>query len=846
MRAWISSLITSLSHQHGQAYLDALGVSLAQAVEAQALAVVHFERVDCMMKVDTWIESGQAYTCDLVRCQDKQDKDRCGAEFFRNAANRIFKDKLPYAQYCDASAFQMYAYPMLDVNGIESGAIIAFFSTELSELDESLLSTYFQFCATLIVNEQSRVEALALLERERCLLANAQKTAKEGSWSWSLISDDLYCSPNLFSIYQLKEISLEYYDLMGLSHPDDQERVNRAILCALGSDEAVFDVEHRIVTPKGEEKQVRQTGYIVRDDLDVAVRIDGVVRDLTESKQVNAELQLAKVIYDYASEAIISTNEEKVILSVNEAFRRITGYQDEDVVGKHATSLSSGKHSDSFFHDIEKCLAETGGWEGEIWSRRKSGEAFPEQLKIKAIRNATGQAEKYLYIFSDISAQKSAEAKVEYRENYDALTRLPNRALFIDRLKQTIIQEKQRDGQFCLIVIDLDQFKTINESLGHAIGDDLLRAVARRLVSSVKQEDTVARLSGDEFAIITRSTTDVEGAHKLASSLQQAMNMPFKLSLGRMIYISASMGVAIYPQDGANVSRLMSVCDQAVFLAKSIGRNTYSFSSQQNIKRPERQLLLRNALKEAIEHQDISLKYQPIYHFNEPDQFQFEVLARWKHETLGWIEPSEFIHIAEVSGLMSDLGKHILVRACNDLNELQLLGFEGVCFHVNRSVQEFLQPSLCLSILEKIFAKTKIKPEQVAFEIQESLLLSDESNIEEILLELKRRGHSIAIDDFGVGFSSLSHLRKFPIDTIKIDEVFIHEMEQSTQDYIMVKSIIDMAKAFQKKVIAEGVETQTQADLLHNMGCDAYQGYFQQEPMPFSEVIDWLRHQDDA
>ncbi len=525
---------------------------------------------------------------------------------------------------------------------------------------------------------------------------------------------------------------------------------------------------------------------------------------------------------------------------VNQAFCSISGYQAEEVIGKDPRLLSSGKHDKNFYQQMWHAIAEHGVWKGEIWNKRKDGSLYPEWLSISKIEGPEPGEIYYVGLFRDISQYKEDEAQIRFLAQYDALTELPNRALLLDRTEQALAVAKDQQQQLAMLFIDVDRFKQINDSLGHQTGDQLLIQIARRLTSLCRPEDTLCRLSSDEFVLL-RPNTHAEMAAELAERILPLMLTPYQVS-GHELVLSASIGIAVFPQDGQSFHELYRHADIAMYRAKENGRNTYCFFTSEMQRYHARHLLLENALRRAIENNELSLVYQPQYSLQQQKLTGFEALLRWQHPELGFISPGEFIPLAERSGLVIPLGEWVLKTALAERASWQQLTPAPLTVAINLSPIQFRQPGL-LTLIDSLLHASQLPAEMLELEITESAMVEDPAHAASLLDAFRQRGLRIAVDDFGTGYSSLSYLKRFALHKLKIDQSFVRDLLSDADDRAIVQAIISMAHSLELDTIAEGVETAAQQALLQQLGCQAIQGYHYGKPLPAEQARAFIQQQ---
>ncbi len=562
-----------------------------------------------------------------------------------------------------------------------------------------------------------------------------------------------------------------------------------------------------------------------------------VKEDITAKKEAEDQLRMIATVFETSTEAIMIADAEGRIKMVNNAFTRITGYSPEEVIGENPSLLSSGRHSETFYEEMWHELLISGYWSGEIWNRRKDGNVYPEWLSISAINDSSGMAKEFVAVFSDITQRKKDEAHIRHQAYYDALTQLPNRALLADRLEVAIVTADRDNQKIALLFVDLDRFKNVNDTLGHEFGDDLLLQVAERLISCVRESDTVARFGGDEFVILLHNISSDRDAALIAEKLIKTISDPFELS-GREIFIGASIGIALHPGDSETADALLRNADLAMYRAKQTGRNRFQFFTSALQETANTMMEMEQDLRIAMEQSQLEIYYQPLVLGSSGRITGVEALLRWHHPRLGMVSPDTFIPLAEDTGLIGPIGLWVLETACS---QLTLWNSEGHHLYLSVNISGRQRDlGLDATQLSSILDKTGFKPDQLVLEITEGLLLDYSDDTIVWLQAFKDIGVHLAIDDFGTGYSSLSYLKRFPIDTLKIDREFVRDLTQDSEDALLVEAIISMAKSLKLRLIAEGVETEEQRQLLNELGCQYQQGYLFARPLPANELKQWL------
>jgi len=553
-------------------------------------------------------------------------------------------------------------------------------------------------------------------------------------------------------------------------------------------------------------------------------------------RQTGEQIDLHRQLIDYTSEAMMLTDGSLRILAVNAAFERITGYPAAEAIGQTPRLLSSGRHDAGFYRALWDSITASGAWQGEIWDRRKGGEITPHQLHISAINPAEpGGRTHYVGVFSDISAQKAQEARIEYLAHHDPLTGLPNRAALDGCLARALLAARRLEGCFAVLLLDLDNFKTVNDSLGHHAGDQLLCEVARRLHGFASEFDHVLRLGGDEFVLVFEGVRDADAVVSKVHALVQAISEPCEID-GHQLHTSPSIGISFYPADGDTPEALMRNADTAMYYAKASGRNNYRFFAAPMNVAANKRLHLENELWQALAENQLLLHYQPQVDLPSGRIVGVEALVRWQHPVRGMIPPGDFIPVAEESGLILPLGHWVLLTACRQARAWLDEGVDMGEIAVNISAHQFRQPEFVQSV-RAVLAETGLPAERLELEITESTVMHSADSSVATLAELKAMGVKLAIDDFGTGYSSLSYLRRFPIDRLKIDQAFVADMESDTDAASLVSSIIALGRSLGLKLVAEGVENSAQADFLREMACERGQGFHFCRPVLADNIV---------
>lgn len=553
-------------------------------------------------------------------------------------------------------------------------------------------------------------------------------------------------------------------------------------------------------------------------------------------KENHERLQQAAAVFDCTREGVLVTDAQGLIVHVNRAFMEITGYSREDVMGERPSLFKSGRHSSNFYQQMFQTLERTGEWSGEIWNRRKSGEIYPQWQTIRVIHNDQGQVSHYVAVFSDISAIKDSEHELAHLAHHDPLTDLPNRLLFTDRAEQALASAQVHKRGCALLLMDLDHFKIINDSLGHNVGDQLLKAVGERLKGLFGPGVTLARLGGDEFAVLAESCPQVVQAAALAQRMLDAMKEPFVFD-GNQLFISASIGISLFPSDALSAEQLLRNADSALFKAKSAGREGYALYTEELTAHAQHRVEIASELRRALDQQELRVYYQPVHDLQDSRLVGVEALVRWQHPERGLVPPGEFIPIAERTGLIADIDAWVMDQACRQMGQWLADGAPLSFIAVNVSSRLFARRELYEQVAQ-VLHTTGLDPAYLELEVTESAVMEDPEVALEQLHRLRELGLRLAIDDFGTGYSSLLRLKRLPVQKLKIDQGFVAGLPWDEDDAAIVRVVIALAKSMGMQVHAEGIEQVEQARFLLEQECDLAQGYWFGRPVPAQEM-DW-------
>jgi diguanylate cyclase (GGDEF)-like protein/PAS domain S-box-containing protein len=628
-------------------------------------------------------------------------------------------------------------------------------------------------------------------------------------------------------------------------HPDDLQRVEQALAVHVEGGSDHFESEYRLLNAQGEWTWVLARGKVVdRDAHGHALRLAGTARDIHASREAERDRRIAAEVIRSMGEAVTVTDLQLRFVSVNPAFTRITGYHEDETIGRDAAILNCGQHPPEMYERIRRSVFEDGHWHGELWQRRKDGEEFLCWVELNEVRDAQGVRTHFVGVLSDITERKRVEQELRYLANYDTLTGLPNRTLLGERLGHAILRARRGGRRVAVLFLDLDRFKHVNDSLGHATGDRMLKVVGARLRQTAREEDTVARLGGDEFTVVLEGVAGVRDAEDAARKILESFVLPLELDSGQEILISPSIGIALYPDHGQVPTDLLKFADTAMYQAKERGRNTFAVYTEAMDASARLRATMIGALRRALEHGELSLVYQPKLSLSDGRVTGVEALLRWQSGELGPIPPGVFIPLAEEVGLIGAIGEFVLERACADLHQWRTQGLTQLTMAVNLSAAQLVHGDLARRI-GRMLAAHDIAPPLIELELTESMVMANAEQSVRILGELKAIGVTLAIDDFGTGYSSLAYLKRLPIDTLKIDKEFVGDITTDPDDEAITATVITMAHSLGLNVIAEGVESAEQLEYLREQGCDEVQGHLIAPPMPAEACLAMLRTRVD-
>ena len=681
--------------------------------------------------------------------------------------------------------------------------------------------------------QQQEFETSIRASEERLKLA--LWASGDGMWDWNIQEQQVYRTHTDIPVSQWSSHTL----LHDNAHPEDRERFKQVLTDHLQGRTPFFEMEYRIEHSPGNWLWILERGKVVEtNELARPVRMTGTTRNITSRKLIENELVLSSQVLNSMNEAVVVAGLDYRIRSVNPAFSAITGYSERQISDKYLIHLAYSRQQRDLFNGIEQQLLRHKHWAGEIWIRNKARKAILVWLEINQVIDVKGETSHFVAVFTDITERKKAEEDLRFLASFDTLTGLPNRTLFQDRLNHAISQAHRSNNIVALLFLDLDRFKHINDSMGHHIGDLLLKAVAHRLQSAVREGDTVARLGGDEFTIILEGVAKTKAATLISEKVLKAFQAPFLLD-DKSLTISTSIGISLYPNDAEDVDSLIKFADTAMYHAKALGRNNFQFYTNKLNEMATRHVQLEAGLKQAISRNELSLVYQPKFCLRNGSLTGLEALLRWHHSELGPISPAEFIPLAEETGIINQIGHWVINHACQQLAEWNELGFGDISMAVNLSARQ-LKADI-ISTIEVALAVSGLPAKALELELTESMIMGNPQESVNILSKLKALGLTIAVDDFGTGYSSLSYLKRFPIDTLKIDREFVRDITNDPDDAAITSAIIALAHSLELNVVAEGVETQEQLNFLALQGCDQVQGFLLSKPLSAQDCLALLQ-----
>ena len=702
-----------------------------------------------------------------------------------------------------------------------------------------------EFIVSIGTDVTEKKLAETVLKESEKRLNEAQRIAQVGSWELDITTGKLTWSDETFCLFEIDKTAFgaSYEAFLNVIHPEDRDRVNQAYTNSLET-RVPYEIAHRLRMPDGRIKWVNERCETFYDEQGKAIRSSGTVQDVTERKMAEESLRLYANVFEHSAEAILITDSDQHILAVNPTFTRLTGYTIDEIRGENPHILSSGLTSPETYRAMWTAVGEAGYWQGEIVDRRKDNTLYPKWMSISVVRDIEGHITHYVASFTDITERKVAEARISQLAYHDALTGLINRFSLQSQLEQALHMAHREQRALAVIFLDLDRFKIINDTLGHAVGDDLLKEVSNRLRDSVRGSDIVARLGGDEFVVVLTEVEDATAAARLADKILHTLAQNYRIGKNEL-HSTASIGLAFYPDDGEDVETLMKNADTAMYHAKSVGRNNVQFFTTEMNQAAMKRLMLEQDLRVAVEAKQFELHYQPQLNSRDGRAVGVEALVRWRHPHNGLIFPAEFIPMAEETGLILQLGEWVLDEACRQLRAWRDHGVKDVTIAVNLSAHQLHSPVLLEQVAQAL-EKNGLTGSDLELEVTESVAMHDPAASISKLKALRDLGVRLSIDDFGTGYSSLSYLKLLPIHTLKLDQSFVRDIETDSNDVAICTATIALAHNLGLAVIAEGVETEAQRLLLTSHHCDFMQGYLFSRPLPAEAALAFIKERNTA
>jgi len=695
------------------------------------------------------------------------------------------------------------------------------------------------FNGAVVAHTDITSRKLAELTREanEAELALAQQMAHMGSWYWDLRSGITTNSQELHHIFGRENLPALGDQRTSPYRAVDWLRLQVALQQTRESGEA-SDLDLAALHADGTARWLHCRAIAVRDEGQAIVALRGTVQDITERKHFELAQKEAATVFASSYEGIMVVSPELRITKVNPAFCRITGYTPEEVVGQSPRLLSSGRHETAFYKALWSAVHSQGYWSGEIWDRRKNGEIYAALMSISAVRSDADGIEHYVGVFSDMSKFKAHELELERAANYDPLTGAPNRRMLADRLAHAIRHSQRQGRSLAVCFVDLDNFKTINDSHGHRTGDRVLVGVAENLKRVLRADDTLARIGGDEFVLLLADIDSPEELSHILTRVLQAVNNPLAVD-DQHFHVGASIGVSLYPDDNADADTLLRHADQAMYQAKESGKNRFRLFDLQNDQKAQNHRSCIAALREALEQQQFELHYQPKIDLQSGRVVGAEALLRWRSPERGLVAPAEFLPHIYGSDLETPLGDWVIRTALAQAAAWHEQGLD-LCVSANVSARHLLAPGFAEHLAEALQQHTRLPPASLELEVLESAAIADIDLAVTVLTQCRNLGVRFALDDFGTGYSSLTYLRRLPVDTLKIDQSFVRAMLEDADDHGIVESVIRLGESLRRAIVAEGVETLCHGNALLALGCRLAQGYGIAHPMPAGHLPDWL------
>ncbi|MBS4689449.1 EAL domain-containing protein [Aeromonas sobria] len=829
----VYQIISSLAHSSGRGYFDTFVSEIAAAVMADVVLISSGALNDTYLTVQAAYPSSLDPDILTLPLTDSPDAITWqeGEAWFSDRLLQLFPE-MPLARQWQARAYVGIALKNADGETIGVCSLLY----RQPQADMGRVMGLLRLLGPLAGRE------LALLLQRQLpqpvpdaphVLQSMLFEVPVGIGKLDLTGRILWANPAIEKMLGYSLDELLQRSISDINHPEDWQRSLECYQQIHRGECSRFTLEKRYLRKGGEILWGRVTVTLINDEQQQPDYLMVLLENIDPLKRHAEQLKLSHRVYDNLSEAILVCDADSRIISVNPAFEQITGYSGDEARGQRPSLLKSGLHDQTFYADMYHALERVGVWRGEVWNKRKNGKLYPQQLMISTLREA-GKIQQYIAIFSDLSQTKQAEQKIAAQANYDTLTSLPNRWLF----SRCLTRFCERGERFSLMVLDLNNFKAVNNSMDHQAGDALLREVSDRLVSRVRTEDMVARIGGDEFAFLVPGIVTRRQAEVFAKQVIGSFARPFMLA-NQQLYVTATIGMTLCPVDGSESDELLRNAEQALFAAKRQGRllGTYCATMREEVRQRHQ---MQQDLAEAIKLEQLTMAYQPIWDNRSGRVAKLEALVRWYHPQWGQVSPAEFIPLAEEAGLIQGLGALVLWQSCRDLARLQQSGFPQMQMSINRSTLEFQTIDPEASEWLKVIEHYGLDPADIVIEITESLLMESSDQHRVRIDALRAAGCLLAIDDFGTGYSALNYLRTFPVDLVKIDRSFVRHIPFNEQDRLLLDGIINIVHNLGMEVVIEGVETREQLNFLCQKGCAFTQGYLLSRPLAYDDLTDYL------
>jgi len=733
------------------------------------------------------------------------------------------------------------------------GSVVWVLNTATSiDGDSGAIESWVGTITDISEGKQQQAEIL----QQRLRLQNIIEGTRVGTWEWNVQTGETHFNERWAEIigYRLEELApINIATWMQFAHPDDLASSSARLEQHFSGQSGHYECEVRMRHKDGHWVWVLDRGMVVsRCPHGQPEWMAGTHWDITERKnneialaertqalaRANTELEQLATVFTHTREGIVITDPQGDIVDVNDAFCRITGYSRDEAIGQNTRLLKSERHEPEFYVELWRALSEQGDWSGEIWNRRKNGEEYAELLTISAVRDAGGLTRHYVALFADITAQKDHQRQLEHIANYDALTGLPNRLLLADRLHQAMTRAKRRNESLALAYLDLDGFKAINDNHGHNAGDHLLTVIAERMKQCLRESDTIARLGGDEFVVVLADLANIKTSEPFILRLLAAASQPVPYK-DELLHVSSSIGIAFYsPADDANADLLLREADQAMYQAKQAGKNRFHVfdSEQDRAVRGHHENIAR--IRQALTNKEFVLHFQPKVNMRSGALIGVEALIRWQHPERGLLSPGLFLPEIENHPLGIELGEWVIDTALAQIEAWQVDGFT-LSVSVNIAGNHLQQAGFVDSLRDLLARHPSVRPDALELEVLETSALEDIAHVSAVIAECATLGIDFALDDFGTGYSSLTYLKRLPAQILKIDQSFVHDMQDDPEDLAILEGVLGLAMAFRRRAIAEGVETISHGEMLLDLGCELAQGYGIARPMPAAEIPKW-------